>query len=547
MLLKAPPTDPLRWRLQRVSTGGSPLLRGAGARAALPSPTRAPLNGGGRREEADDSRAAMPPPPPPPVREQKTQAPALSSGALLSPARSLVLPESLENAVGVVDDHSGPAARRSSSFDLDSNNGDESSVGWRQRPGVSDAGSEDQGEPPASSLPESAASSFRNRGQDDRGTAGRAESKSSWNENPDSLALRSSADESVRERMAKFGARQRARQLREQRQTLSHVEDLYGASGVSTEEAAGVGATADSNRPLIRAPGSWTSGIGGGTGPGGVRSPRLMRGGSVGGSNSLGSPSSSSSSNLVVTQAALGNLTNNLASLMSTNSQITSGNRESRRQSISRRLTRGASLGTGRLLAKEAADLEAVEEAEAVALGASPVAARAAADAAAAAAAETLAIRRRVVEERHARRRSRGRGMEGQERGYADVSPARGGSGGGGGGMDAIEMADAVLESEEEEEYATQRERRGSPESVASTSSAGRGRRQQQGGEPSAAGSDGLRGHGGGGGGGGTGFFGQQAPDSRVRKSRQSSVATPVSLELSALVHSTDFSLLLVI
>ncbi|CAM9741943.1 unnamed protein product, partial [Hapterophycus canaliculatus] len=404
-LLKAPPANPLRWRRHRLSAGGgSPSLRGAGARAPLSSPPRprAPLDGGRRDEE--DARRVMPPPPPPPppplVPGHQTEASPFSSRAS-SPARSLVLPEGLGDA-GSVDGNGGPG-RRLSSFDVQSN-ADEPSAGWGQHAGVSDDGSEGQGEPPGS-LPGSASSSFR-RGEGGRGTAG-SESALSWNASLESVALRSSADESVRERMAKFGARQRARQLREQRQTLSHAEDLYakaGEGGVSTE-GAGVGATAESARRLLRGPGSWTSGVGvGGSGPGGVKSPRLMRVGSLGGSNSLGSPSSSS--NLVVTQAALGNLTNNLASLMSTNSQVTSENRENRRQSISRRLARGTSLGTGRLLAKEAADLGAVEEAEAVALGASPVAARAAAEAAAAA--ETLAIRRRVVEARQAKRRSRG-------------------------------------------------------------------------------------------------------------------------------------------
>lgn len=370
--------------------------------------------------------------------------------------------------------------------------------------------------------------------------------------------MRSSADESVRERMAKFGARQHARQMQEQQQQLSwsqsHAQELIekGEEGGVPLEAL---VATTGRRHLLRGPGSWTNGSA--TGSGGVKSPRLLsRSGSAGESgSSLGSPSSSS--NLVNTQAALGNLTNNLASLISTKSQMTSGNRESRRQSMTRRLARGVSLGTGRTAAaaRDMADLGAVEEAEAVALGASPAAARAAADAAVATSTESLAIRRQLVEKRLAGRRSLGHQIALEMRqeqpvalstvldeGVVDHHGTNAGPGGAG-GVGAAPIAsspcstrrpgrllpatDTVFESDDDEEYATPRWRKESSESGASVASSTGGgdqrQQQQQGEEPSAPGGD-SSGERGGGGGGRKFFANPQAAGKGRRSTGASSV-----------------------
>ena len=159
-----------------------------------------------------------------------------------------------------------------------------------------------------------------------------------------SLVTRS-ADESLRERLARLESRQ----------------NRQGSGGV---RAASPRASFAERRQLLRGPGSWTSGVGeggaggAGGGPGGglKLSIAALRGGSGGGS-CLGSPSS----NMVVTQEALGNLSNHMASLRGSG-QMTEGNRANRRESISRRLSRGASVGVGHLVPKGATvDVSAVD------------------------------------------------------------------------------------------------------------------------------------------------------------------------------------------
>ncbi|CAB1120609.1 unnamed protein product [Ectocarpus sp. CCAP 1310/34] len=523
MLLKAPPADPLRWSQHRLSADGTPGIVGPGGGSAPH----------GARPDEEDALKLMPPPPP-------AVSSSLPSGASSSASSALLRPDSLRS-VGDDDGVGSGSGRGSMGFEVGSDSDDRRRMSWRE-----ERRRQPQPPPPPPeaaplSLPESFSASF-GRGEEDGPVGTTAESRPSWNEQQqqrqDMLAVRSSADESVRERMARLSARRRqSRQATAPRTGEEPLQKAPADSAMDDGEggaAANVVATAG-RRHLLRGPGSWTSGIGSGSGPGGVRSPRLSRaghggggGGGGGGSNSLGSPSSSS--NLVVTQEALGNLNNNLASLMSVKRQAsTSENRESRKQSISRRLSRGASLGTFRAtaVATEAAELGAAEEAEAVALGASPAAARAAAEAAAA---ETIAARHRALEMRRASRRSRGGdapgGSEGalrefQDESVVDLSPAaRGGGGGGGGRLGSILPADTVLESEEES-YATPRGGRCSSESVASSSSAGG--RWGQGGESAAAaaGQETSRGH------GGSGFFGQQGSDPYRRKGRYSTISTP--------------------
>ncbi|CAM9327818.1 unnamed protein product, partial [Ectocarpus sp. 13 AM-2016] len=523
MLLKAPPADPLRWSQHRLSADGAPGIVGPGGGSAPHS----------ARPHEEDALKLMPPPPP-------AISSSLPSGASSSASSALLRPDSLRS---VDDDDGAGSGRGSLGFEVGSDSEDRRRMSWKE---------ERRRQPPPPppeaaplSLPESLPASF-GRGEEDATVGTAAESRPSWNEQQqqqqrqEMLAVRSSADESVRERMARFSARRRqARQAPTPRTGEEPLQEAPADGATDDGEggaAANVVATAG-RRHLLRGPGSWTSGIGSGSGPGGVRSPRLSRaghgGGGGSGSGSLGSPSSSS--NLVVTQEALGNLNNNLASLMSVKRQAsTSENRESRRQSISRRLSRGTSLGTFRAtaVATEAAELGAAEEAEAVALGASPAAARAAAEAAAA---ETIAARRRALEARRASRRSRGGDAPGgsaaalrefQDESVIDVSPAArgggdGGGGGGGGRLGSILPADTVLESEDES-YATPRGGRGSSESVASSSSAGgRWGRAGESAAAAAAGHETSRGR------GGPGFFGQQGSDPYRRKERYSTISTP--------------------
>ena len=183
-----------------------------------------------------------------------------------------------------------------------------------------------------------------------------------------------SAEESLRERIAKLGARR------------PRPEG-------NRDSARRVGALS------LRSYGSLTSGIDDGNADP-LRSPPMSSrgGGGVGG---LGSPSSAA--NLFFTQEALGNLSDQMASLRLSAEE----NRENRKQVMTRRLSRGGSFGIRRSLARDSADPaegeagEAGEAAaaEAAALGASPAAARAAADAAIAEA--------RASRHRSARARSR--------------------------------------------------------------------------------------------------------------------------------------------
>ncbi|CAM9685904.1 unnamed protein product, partial [Ectocarpus sp. 4 AP-2014] len=434
MLLKAPPADPLRWSQHRLSADGAPGIVGPGGGSAPH----------GARPDEEDALKLMPPPPP-------AVSSSLASGTSSSASSALLRPDSLRS---VGDDDGAGSGRGSLGFEVGSDSEDRRRMSWRE---------ERRWQPPPPppeaaplSLPESLPASF-GRGEEDATVGTTVESRPSWNQQQqqrqEMLAVRSSADESVRERMARLSARRRqSRQAPTSRTGEEPLQEAPADGAMDDGEggaAANVVATAG-RRHLLRGPGSWTSGMGSGSGPGGVRSPRLSRaGGGGGGSNSLGSPSSSS--NLVVTQEALGNLNNNLASLMSAKRQVsTSENRESRKQSISRRLSRGASLGTFRAtaVATEAAELGAAEEAEAVALGASPAAARAAAEAAAA---ETMAVRRRALEARRAAPGGSAAALrEFQDERVVDVSPAaRGGGDGGGGRLGSILPADTVLESEE--------------------------------------------------------------------------------------------------
>ncbi|CAM9619471.1 unnamed protein product, partial [Laminaria digitata] len=135
---------------------------------------------------------------------------------------------------------------------------------------------------------------------------------------------------------------------------MEERQDRQGSSGGA--ETASSSLSFAERRQLLRAPGSWTGGVGGSGGGGGPcsglkLSMAALRGGSGGGS-SLGSPSS----NMVITQEALGNLNTNLASLKG-QGQVTEGNRANRRDSISRRLStrrRGGSMGVGLLVPKGA-------------------------------------------------------------------------------------------------------------------------------------------------------------------------------------------------
>ena len=562
VLLKAPPANPLRWRGHRLSADGAAAHNAhraaVGTGGALA--TRPPLDGGGihRDQEHEHGRydTAMPPPPPT-VAAARPVAASTFSGSSPS-SSSLLAPGTFETA-----EDERRSGRASSGFDVDSGS-DDQSVGWRQGRTASGGSNNlddrrlrsSTEEPVPAPLPEvSLPSPSRKDGQELGAAELESESAvaSSWTQRQEALAMSSSADETMRERMSKFTARRQARQAQEQ---LSQQQQLHVRRPSTDDEMAISASTGAANmvatggrRHLLRGPGSWTSG---GGGVGGPRSPMLSRSGSTGGSSSLGSPRSSS--NLVVTQAALGNLTNNLASMKITSSQPTSGNRESRRQSISRRLSRGASMGAGRVAVRDAPDLGAVEEAEAVALGASPAAARAAAEAAAASA--TLAIRRRVVEQRLANRRSLSHevAVEAQEEQvglgavlHEGVVDHRRGDDGGRrsakgsrsprpGRPGRLLPAEAVLESEEEE-YATPRDRRGSSPSIASSrSSAGGSRRRQQDRGQSVADSDTSRERGGGG--DGRRFFPQRGDGSQGSNGRYSAAATPVSWVAGGEQHS---------
>lgn len=225
-------------------------------------------------------------------------------------------------------------------------------------------------------------------------------SERAWETDRGDLVTRS-ADESLREQLARMNARRPRHGLDAETDAAESSAPVVAAAG---------------RRHLLRSPGSWA----GGGGAGGRRqSAAGFRGGAIGGSSgalgSLGSPSSSS--NMIATQEVIGNLTNHMASLK-WNAQSTAENRENRRQSISRRIQRGASVGAGRAGAlaaggdgrdpdgglATAASAES-EAAEAVALGASPAAAMAAAEAATGN--EISAHRRRkTIAERLSARRS---------------------------------------------------------------------------------------------------------------------------------------------
>lgn len=170
-------------------------------------------------------------------------------------------------------------------------------------------------------------------------------------------------------------------------------------------------------RHLMRAPGSWSSGVGGGSGTGGgrARSPTgFMRGGGGGSVGSVGSPSSTMGEAIA---AAIG------AAAM-TSAPPTQENRNLRRQSISRRLSRGAGRltpSTGRRLdiasatdMVQAAPAPATGKAEGASAGAvraSPTTARAAAQAAAE---DEILEAADVRVGRLARRNSAGAGRQGR-------------------------------------------------------------------------------------------------------------------------------------
>ena len=578
VLLKAPPANPLRWRRHRLSAdeASAPAsLRRVETVGPLPSQKAGwPYEG--------DAHHQLTPPAGIQRQQQQQQQPAVarrslssasSASSLLSPAAELPGAAAAGEAAG--------RGRASSGFEVDSSSADERSFGGGGQRGPDETGGQEgrQGhrssaEASPASPPEDSPPSSAGRGEGERESAGLESAGSAWNTDPDALAMRSSADESLRERMSKIGARQQTRHAHQQRPQQQPAGSHAEGSNDTVEDGgtASLVATAG-RRHLLRGPGSWTSGSGGGggsePGDGAGSSALLSRGHSTGGSSSLGSPSSSS--NLVVTQAALGNLASSLASLSSVGGQATSsGNRESRRQSISRRLSRGASMGLGRVAPAApgvVTDLGSVEEAEAVALGASPAAARAAADAAAAT--ETMAIRRRVAERRLSNRRSLGLNhevaVEAQEEEGEDDGPValgtvldegvvdhRGGDSGGTGRLEVrvspprrgrqasrSPRADTVLESEEEQ-YDTPRGGRGSSASVTSRGSAGGGgsRRQDRG--PSATGSESSRERGGGGGGGRQAFFGQPGGGFQGRTPRQSTSATPVRSVLVSGISMTS-------
>ncbi|CAM9215131.1 unnamed protein product, partial [Ectocarpus sp. 8 AP-2014] len=267
MLLKAPTADPLRWSQHRLSADGAPGIVGPGGGSAPH----------GARPDEEDALKLMPPPPP-------AVSSSLPSGASSSSSSSALLrPDSLRS-VGDDEGAGSGSGRGSLGFEVGSDSDDlQRRMSWREE-------RRRQPQPAPLSLPQSLPASF-GLGEED-GTVSRpsSESRPSWNEQQqqrqEMLAVRSSADESVRERMARLSARRRQSRQAPTPQTGEEPFQKAPADGAMDDgeggAAANVVATAG-RRHLLRGPGSWTSGIGSGSGPGGVRSPRLSRAGHGGG------------------------------------------------------------------------------------------------------------------------------------------------------------------------------------------------------------------------------------------------------------------------